>query len=266
MLQIIEEQRKPSFGQQLAQGLSQGIYEASQGVPRIMGERLKGKKLEEEKNKENEAAKRFGVDLSDIKDPEIRKIIMSESLKGQTKQMEAQQKAAQEQQKLDQEKQGIADSLDWLDENIKYTGSTNIPFTASNTYGKLNREAIQKREEFTKTGFWATDKIYTHFNKGQISNQKLEMIKNDLAPNADLTERENKARIAALRRVGNLPKDAPKSVIDKVINREVKAIKKIEKRSKAEVLTDEEIQTLIDEFGGDWQAAEKTAQERGYKW
>ncbi len=41
MVEILQEKRKPSFGQQLAQGLNQGIYEASQGIPKLMGERLK---------------------------------------------------------------------------------------------------------------------------------------------------------------------------------------------------------------------------------
>lgn len=179
---------------------------------------------------ENEMIKqKYGIDLSGIQDPKIRQTLMNDALK-----------KGQEQQQQAEESQGVSDALNWLDENAEYAGSTLYPgksFLGGKSKGNrftifdlpINRAASGTREEIDATGFWVTDKIYTHFNKGQISNVKLETIRKDLSPRSDISERAYKARVAALRRISNLPPNAPKSVVDQTIDREIKAVKKIEK-------------------------------------
>lgn len=133
-----------------------------------------------------------------------------------------QQAKRQEAEKGDQ---GFKDSLDWLDQNIEYTGPV-AKFTK--LAGIPGTEAFGKRAEFDAQGFWATDKAFTHFNKGQISREKLKVIQNDLAPRSDLTQKTNKARISALRRLSNLPSDIPSEVFDKQLQLEKKTLGKIE--------------------------------------
>jgi hypothetical protein len=223
MVQVLEG--KPSFAQSIASalggGLGAGISQGSNLAQQMMLEAHKQKQkrlgLGQELAGENRALKeKYGIDLEGITEPSARKAVISEGVKKSTSQTE---------------QQGLSNALDWLEDNIEYTGSTSIPFTKSFSADlplTMNREGLQKREEFTKTGFWATDQVYTHFNKGQISEAKLEVIKNDLSPKAELSERVNKSRIAALRRIANLPRNAPKEVVDKKINQELKAMKKIE--------------------------------------
>lgn len=139
------------------------------------------------------------------------------------------------QQKQQQETEGLKNALDFLDQNIEYTGATFIPgtksFGAANRPFTMNREGLQKREEFDTTGFWAADQVFTHFNKGTVSKEKLKVIQKDLAPRADLSERKNKARIDALRRMANLPADISPEKFNKILEKEVKSANKGEKES-----------------------------------
>lgn len=189
---------------------------------------LEGHANKKSTHTENESAKKYGVDLSGIRDPELRKIFATQILKGQNAQVLAEAKTAQQKKAAEEEEQGTRNALDWLEDNVHYTGAQ-IPFTKAFTAGKLNREAIEKREQYDATGFWVADKIYTHFNKGQITDKKLKMIQEKLAPRTRLAERENKARIAAMRRISNLPRNAPKEIVDKKIDNELKVLGKIEK-------------------------------------
>jgi hypothetical protein len=213
MVQIIQERRHPSFAEKLNTAVGRGI----EG-----GNELYQQKVE------NESAKKYGVDLSGIRDPELRKIFATQILKGQNAQVLAGAKTAQQKKTAEEEEQGTRNALNWLEDNVEYTGAQ-IPFTKSNTAGKLNREAVERREQYDATGFWVADKIYTHFNKGQITDKKLKMIQEKLAPRSGLSERENKARIEAIRRIANLPRNAPQGIVDKKIDNELKVLGKIEK-------------------------------------
>lgn len=74
MVQIIEENKKPSFAQKLNVGVGRGLE---------MGQQL----IQQHKEKkdiqtENEAAKKLGVDLSGIKDPKMRQKAYEQALQG----------------------------------------------------------------------------------------------------------------------------------------------------------------------------------------
>lgn len=77
MVQIIQENRRPSFSSRLGGGLSAGV-----------GSLLQGHEQKQQMNRENEAAKRLGMDLSGIQDPELRRSLLVESLKGQNQTQE----------------------------------------------------------------------------------------------------------------------------------------------------------------------------------
>lgn len=82
MVQILPPvDRGPSFGERLGVGLGAGV---SQGVRSGLARRQKLSDLKEE----NEAAKRMGLDLSGVIDPDIRKSAFSEHFKAKEKSQE----------------------------------------------------------------------------------------------------------------------------------------------------------------------------------
>lgn len=132
---------------------------------------------------------------------------------------------------------GLKTALDKLDDNIEFTGTTALPGTKSFLGGSLNRDAREKREEFDTLGFWSTDQVFTHFNKGTISKDKLKTLKDDLAPNSKLSERQNKARINSLRVIANLPKDVSEKEFDQTVAKQKKVLDKIGAGSEKPSLT-----------------------------
>ncbi len=66
MVQILEDQ--PSFASQL---MKSNMNAASAFAKEFMGERTKKKEFEQE----NEALKKYGIDLTNVRDPDIRKLI-----------------------------------------------------------------------------------------------------------------------------------------------------------------------------------------------
>ena len=78
MVQVIQSnrQKQPTFSQSILGGLSQS-------VPQAFQEHFSNKRNQQEIAQENEAAKRMGIDLSGISDPNVRQKVMSEALRGQ---------------------------------------------------------------------------------------------------------------------------------------------------------------------------------------
>ncbi len=216
----------PSFGEKLANVLGQAGSDVAQGF------------IQRNQNqKDQEIINSFDPNASPI--DQIRRFsqlspqkqqaltpLLQQYLKTQGTQQAAQQKQEAEALKKQEESAGLKNALDFLDENIEYSGTKYIPGFKSFTAGGLKRDVVEKRAEIDSTGFLAADQIFTHFNKGTISKDKLKVIQNDLAPKSNLSERENKARINALRRMANLPKDISPEKFNKILDKEVKSAKK----------------------------------------
>jgi hypothetical protein len=233
----------PGFGERLGAalggglggGFQQGISKAQEFANQIQLEKEKRKLSVEDLGPENEILKQnYGIDLTGIKDPATRKIIISEGIK--------QQGAAREEEKATK---GITHSLDWLEDNIKYSGKFGVApkwggIEAQGESGGLalknpatgkpmtNLEIQAKREEIDRTGIWMADAIYTHFNKGVLNKDKWNDVKERFATDSQLPASINRARMASARRIMGLPKNAPTSVVEKTINSELKALDKIE--------------------------------------
>jgi molecular chaperone GrpE (heat shock protein) len=77
MVEIIRENRGPTFAEKFGTAVGKGLDSGSQ----LYEAYQKKQRLREE----NEAFKRMGMDLSGITDPELRKTIISETLKGQNR-------------------------------------------------------------------------------------------------------------------------------------------------------------------------------------
>lgn len=224
MVTILEDQ--PSFGQLFARGLGKNISAALQGGTEGYFQK-KREKEEVEKFK-----KQFGFDLSKEGRAEFYKSFGKSAGEQPFKEALEKQKAAIEDQKKREEEEGLRNTLDWLDENVEYTGLGGVPgLFAGNTQNLFSQlpssESYQKREEFTQAGFWAADKIYTHFNKGVISEEKLKLLVEKLSPKGDIFQAKNKARIAALRRISKLSSNISPEEFNKQLNKEIKSVEKI---------------------------------------
>lgn len=79
MVQILEDE--PSFGQQFARGSGQNIGALLSGMGQGYNQQQEDKIKKLRSDKENEALKRFGLDLSDVTDPEIRKLLVQGTMK-----------------------------------------------------------------------------------------------------------------------------------------------------------------------------------------
>lgn len=216
--QIIQEKpEEPSFAERLLSGVGAGAEHAAMSIPQM----IQNKRNEEDSK---EFYKRLtGQDVTGAS-PREREILLENYFKNQ--ELQAKDK------KNNKDFEGLSNTLDWLEDNYKYAGSTKIPFTKSNTLGGLKRTVIGKRAEIDAAGFWATDQIFTHFNKGTVSKEKLKVIREDLAPKSDISERKYKARVSALRRIANLPRNISKRKFDNVIEEEVEKVKKLGKGKK----------------------------------
>lgn len=253
MVQIYE--RPPTFSEEMARSIGGTLGGVARGA--LEGHLGKKQRESEDKILESEFGMKFPAN------PELRKLMVANALKGRSS---AQMEHAK-QQASEKEMKGLASALDWLDENIGYTGTKVIPGFKSFTAGGANREAVGKREEFDKTGFWAADKAFTHFNKGVVNKEKFKELKEELSPRSDLSERKNKARIAALRRITGLNSDISPSEFNSKVDKEIKAVKKIEKSASGkEKLTNEIIDMFLDQAGGNPTEAKRLAKEAGYKW
>lgn len=144
------------------------------------------------------------------------------------------QKQMMDLQEKQQEIQGFQNAFETLEDMIPYTGVTTIPGFKSFTAGGLRRETVEKRENFDKLGFWLTDKVFTHFNKGVVSQPKFQEIKKSLAPRADLSERQNRARINALRTISNMPSNISEKEFNKVADRQISEVNKIPENAPGE--------------------------------
>lgn len=84
MVQIIEEQRKPTFKDQLMSGLAQGSQVAATEVPRFFGEKLMQAERQKRQALEDEQiGQLIGQDIRGIQDPKLRQIIVQNQLKSQ---------------------------------------------------------------------------------------------------------------------------------------------------------------------------------------
>ena len=229
------------FGQQLGSGITQGVSKSLEFQQKMHLEKMKKKEEEGDfsqffKSNEMQGQNGTNSELADLTD--MQKMVMAEKF---PKAFEVYKEKIEKQQDL----KGTLDTINWLDENSRYSGKFGLPpkwggIEAQGESGGLalkdaegnqlsNAEIKGIREEFDSSGIWAADKVYTHFNKGVLNKEKWEDIKTKFAPNSELPSYINKARTAALRRIMGLAPNSSPAAVNTIIERESKALEKIEK-------------------------------------
>ena len=133
---------------------------------------------------------------------------------------------------------------------------------------------LEMAENLDRLGFWYTDKIYTHFNKGVVSKIKFSEIKNKLSPNASASPRVNRARLNALNTIAGLKPNVSSKDFDRAVDKGVKKVDKIAQKnvspkkgnaSSPKALTEDLIMQIFEEAGGDPEKATQLAKDRGYE-
>jgi len=83
MVQIIKENRQPSTGEKFARAFANMGSSLGENVPKMMMQKEQQKAEQMRRLQEDEASKRFGIDLSGIEDPKMRQMALEYALKGQ---------------------------------------------------------------------------------------------------------------------------------------------------------------------------------------
>ncbi len=231
MVQVLH--RLPTFSEELAPQVSQAIGNLAQGYKQ--GQDRKNDQMVfgqiTAESSPVEIAKAFQR-LSPQGKKEAESFI-SPLLQGQFKSQEAiaaatSKKAATDQAKAEETK-GLSNSLDELDKNLDYTGAR-IPGSKAFFRSIPGTTAYEKAKEFDALGFWTADKAFTHFNKGTLSKEKIQIVKEDLAPKSDLYNSENRARIKAIRIISGLPSDISEEKFDSVYKKLKKEVASEDKK------------------------------------
>ncbi len=84
MVKIIEENRRPSFSDQLFQGMSRASAEGSREIPKLLGQRmLQQEQMEDQRTQQQRAqaenkylTQLTGTDFNAVQDPEARKLLL----------------------------------------------------------------------------------------------------------------------------------------------------------------------------------------------
>ena len=209
----------PSFGERITPILNDALAKVGEGF-RLRGER---------KRDETILQSLKSGDLSDIQlndaysrlSPKAQKNF-EPFLNSQLRVKEAEQKQAikskSEEAKSEREKEAVRQEL--IPASKALSGLID-----SAAYGAGGQG---KSAELDASGFWYTDKVYTHFNKGVVSNVRFENMKNELAPNSSNPPSVNRARLASLNRMANLPADISSEKFDAILDKEIKSVQKVE--------------------------------------
>lgn len=181
MVEIIEENVQPSFADKLFRGLGQAAQGAAVGIPMAFGQKM-------QTEKENEALKKMGIDLSGIADPETRKIL----LQGFTK---------KKQEDTNVKNQAIR-SIGDMREIIKkgHTG-LNI-FNMITSEGRADRAALDTAALNLER--LAADMV----GKGTLSQQRFKYLKERL-PSGFKTDAENEAILDEWEKILSEEESAP---------------------------------------------------------
>jgi len=127
-------------------------------------------------------------------------------------------------------------------------------------------------DELDTLGFWYTDKIYTHFNKGVISNIKFKNLKDTLSPNSSDRPETARAKLRSLNVIAGLNPDISPKNFDKVLDSQIKKVKSIEEKhvkdmenDSNKMLSEEVAIEILREANGNAEKARKIARQKGYQ-
>ncbi len=258
MVQIIEENRKPSFGQRLSQGVGRGLEMGSQ----LMQAHQQEQKQAQQFQQENQAVQQLiGKDISGVRDPKMRQAFVEMALQAQQQQQkydfesqlaetQSGRKTQEEQSKILQEKQEKLLPLESALENVQ------------------QMKSIRKKGNLgTGTKLWANFGGETAKDKGTY-----ETLGNSLIQFASNIKISNKNEFEKL--AGHLsdPEITDKeaegilNTLEKIITDNMKGLKDEDQETEEnKVLDSAAMQKIYELAKGDKNEAKRIAKKMGYK-
>lgn len=259
-IQLLQRpEQKPSFSQQLGAGLGGGI---SQGLSQALSQMMEQKKQTRQLEGLAPIFEQLGIPKEGVQqliasglDPKDAAHLAGQLGQQQAKMQQQQATVQQKQQEKEQKDQGMLSVLDELETILPYTGEHKIPgFKSFLGAGPipLNRGAVEKRNQFDTMAITLEGFLRDLTTKGTLPQKTFEALLSRL-PDSSLSERQNKGRINAIRRVieshSGKTGDQP-----------------LRKVSQGTALTDDVAMKILQQSGGDPEKARENAKKMGYSW
>jgi hypothetical protein len=181
MVQIIgRPEKRRDAGDSFAQAIM--------GISQIQEERKKKEKTEKETIAGNKAIKeQYGIDLSDIKNPEERKIL----LQGEMQRRNLAAKLSGEEAEATRSKEISQKAFDRISELIPKVGTQQSILT-------LGGRTSESFGEFTSLLGALESRLVELVNKGTLSNTRFNYIKNELLPKANDSQETIRGKMKGL--------------------------------------------------------------------
>lgn len=205
LLQRPEE--KPSFGQRLAAGLGGGI---SEGLGQALSQMMENKKRTKQLEGLAPIFEQLGIPKEGVQqliasglDPKDVAALAGQLGQQQAKMQQQKMKVQQELQEKERKDQGMISTLDEMEGLLEYTGEHKIPgFKSFLGAGPmpLNRTAVEKRDQFDTMAITLEGFLRDLTTKGALPQKTFQTLLSRL-PNSELSDRQNKGRINAIRSV-----------------------------------------------------------------
>lgn len=189
MIQILEENRKPRFSDQLMQGLGRASEVASTEIPKFFGEKLMEAERRKRQTQEDESISQLlGQDITGIHDPKMKHMIVENLMKGQ--------QASRQAQANKPDVSGAVKALDTLEDMVSKSG---IGFL-----GQVNpsAEARKNRGIFQSTQAAILPLFKGMFPRG-MTEKEFKFIQENYIPQANDTEEKIRGKILGLRQLIN---------------------------------------------------------------
>lgn len=253
MVEIIQENRKPRFSEQLLSGLGRAAEVGSQAIPQGLMQKEQQKAQQMQMAKENEALSSLvGQDLSNIQDPAIKKSIVDNLLKGQQNQQQDFQKQLGKQQEEQQIKNVAQNSFNTMATLLKKNNLGRGSWIKSLAGGKTAEDV----GAFQSASGGLEAILVDMVNRGTLSNSRFKYITETLLPQYDDTDAKIKGKMKSLGAMLGLDISALEDAQDAQSNEET---------SQEKVLDQEAMDKIYDLAKGDKKEIMRIARKMGYK-
>jgi hypothetical protein len=260
-IQIIEENRKPSFSEKLNMGLKAGARELN----KFSENHQKNRQAQQE----NEALKLMGIDISGIHDPKMREKAVdfahqmglqkdkyqreNELLKGKGPSTEDKKfnKVIEDEKRVKQTAQNSFNSLS------RILNKNNIGY-GSEVWGQLSGgETLRDTGEFQSATGGLEAMLVDMVNRGTLSNSRFEYITKNLLPTSTDRQEIIKGKLKGLAELLNLD---PSALLGETNN-----FDDVESTNSSKVLDADAMEKIYELSGGDKNEAKRIARKMGYK-
>lgn len=201
MLQVIEENKRPSFAQSILGGISEGIAPAIRNYQNMQKEKEKEQQIQQRNQQLQELT---GMNISDLPEnmqQEVLKSVFSKQLQGEKYGFEnekAAQKLRGEQEEKNASKKITQGAFDRIAQLIPKVGK------GSGVLGMFGGKQAEYSGEFSSLTGALESHLVEMVNKGTLSNTRFKYITETLLPKPTDTQDEIKGKMKGLAQILDL--------------------------------------------------------------